>query len=293
MTGNSEEDGIHERMMARRNIVTELRAASAIAVKQWRVEFAYPLTVLWFVLLPVMWMLPYFITGVALTGAMQSPALEASVGTSDWVSYVSIGTAYMGLTLSMIWGTGHALRREQNVGTLETLMAMPVRRGTLVWGSMLHELQHGGLGVVLQLVASVFLFGVSLNAWGVLPALAIVALSVIGLQGIAFAVACIVLVAKRGWMLTEVLGDIMILVAPMAYPIAVLPPVLQYISVASPLTWSVEGFRGCLMYGLAYEGLLRAVMALVILDTVYLTIGVLMFMATERWVRKRGALAQF
>jgi ABC-type polysaccharide/polyol phosphate export permease len=145
----------------------------------------------------------------------------------------------------------------------------------------------------LQLGAAVFLFGASINAWGILPALGIIALSVIGLQGIVFALTCIVLLAKQGWMIIEFVSSTLMLVAPLSYPIAVLHPILQYISVASPVTWSVEGFRSFLMYGLAAPGIATAVVALIILDIIFVLFGVLMFKYTERYVRRKGALAQF
>ncbi|MHA1902626.1 MAG: ABC transporter permease [Candidatus Thorarchaeota archaeon] len=282
-----------ERMWNRKGFRSELRAANALAIKQWKVEFSYPLSILWFILMPFMWFIPSLILGNAMTGGAESAYLAEVAGTSDWLTYIAIGSSFTGLSIAMMWGTGFALRREQNVGTLETLMTTPMRRDTLVWGSMLHNLQHGGLGVVLQLGASVVLFGVSLNVWGILPALGVVALSIIGLQGLVFAIVCVILTAKQAWMVVELLSSLLMLVAPLSYPIAVLPPLLQYVSVGSPLTWSVEGFRGFLMEGLAYSGVVYAITALIILDVIFLAIGMIMFRYTERWVRKRGALAQF
>jgi ABC-2 type transport system permease protein len=284
---------IFQKMWNRRGYRAELRAAQAVAIKQWKVELSYPLSILWFILMPFMWFIPYLLAGTAIAGGAESAALEATAGTGDWLSFIAIGTAFTGLALSLMWGTGLALRREQNVGTLETLMTTPMKRETLVWGSTLHNIQHGGLGVILQLGASILLFGVSLNIWGILPALGFILLSIVAIQGLVFTIVCIVLVAKQGWMIIEFLSSTLFLVAPMTYPIAVLPPVLQYVSVVSPLTWSVEGFRGFLMEGLAYSGLYTALTALIILDIVFILFGTLMFRVTEKYVRSRGALAQF
>jgi ABC-type multidrug transport system permease subunit len=284
---------IFEKMWKREGLRAELRAANALAIKQWKVEFSYPLSVLWFIVMPFLWFIPLLLTGVAVSGGTESTFLEGMVGTGDWLSYVAIGNAYAGLAISLMWGTGFALRREQNVGTLETLMSTPMGKGTLVWGSTLHNLQHGGLGVILQLVGSVLIFGVQLDMWGVLPALGVVALSIIAMQGLVFTVVCIILLAKQAWMVVELLSSVLFLVAPMSYPIAVLPPVLQYISVASPLTWSVEGFRGFLLGGLGGSLVANAITALMILDVIFLLLGVLMFRYTERYVRRKGALSQF
>ncbi|MHA2265981.1 MAG: ABC transporter permease [Candidatus Thorarchaeota archaeon] len=284
---------LFEKVWEREGIASELRAANAIAARIWKVELSYPLSVLWFILMPFVFFIPMLIAGSAVSGGPESIALGSLAGTTDWISYIAIGASFSGLAMSMFWGTGLSLRREQNAGTLETLLTTPMRRDTMVLGSTIHNIQHGGLGVILQLSAAVFLFGASINAWGILPALGIIALSIIGLQGIVFALTCIVLLAKQGWMIIEFVSSTLMLVAPLSYPIAVLHPILQYISVASPVTWSVEGFRSFLMYGLAAPGIATAVVALIILDIIFVLFGVLMFKYTERYVRRKGALAQF
>ncbi|TFG96218.1 ABC transporter permease [Candidatus Thorarchaeota archaeon] len=286
-------DSIHERMIQRGGIRAELRAANALAIKQWRVEFSYPLSVLYFIVMPFLWFLPMFLAGTAVAGSPTSSVFETYTGTTDWVTFIAIGSAFSGLTMSLFWGTGMAFRREQSVGTLETLMTTPMRRDTLVWGTMLHNVQHGGLGVILQLAFSVLFFGVTLNLWGILPALGIVALAVIGMQGIVFAMTCIVLLAKQGWMIIEVISEVFLILAPISYPIAVLPPILQFVSLGSPLTWSVDAFRSFLMYGLATPAVIQAIVALVIIDVIFIAVGSLMFRYTERYVRSKGALEQF
>jgi len=288
-----DQNTVFQKMWKRKGYRAELRAASALAIKQWQVEFSYPLSVLWFIVMPFLWFIPLILVGTAVAGGPSSATLDGLVGTSDWITYIALGSSYTGLAISLMWGTGFAMRREQNAGTLETLMTTPMRRDTLVWGSMLHNLQHGGLGVILQLAASILLFGVTLDWWGIIPALMIVGLSVIGMQGLIFTIVCIVLTAKQGWMIVEFLSSTLLLVAPISYPIAVLPSVLQYLSIVSPLTWSVEGFRGFLMNGIAYSGAFNAVMALIILDVVFVIVGGLLFKYTESYVRKKGALSQF
>ncbi|MHA1495723.1 MAG: ABC transporter permease [Candidatus Thorarchaeota archaeon] len=288
-----DKESIFQKMWKREGARSELRAANALSLKQWQVEFSYPLSVLWFIVMPFLWFIPLILAGTAVTGGAESASLEGFIGTSDWITYIALGSSYTGLAISLMWGTGFALRREQNAGTLETLMTTPMRRDTLVWGSMLHNLQHGGLGVILQLTASVLLFGVTLDWWGIIPALMVVGLSVVGMQGLIFTVVCIVLVAKQGWMIVEFLSSSLLLIAPISYPIAVLPTILQYFSVVSPLTWSVEGFRGFLMDGIAYSGAFNAIVALIILDIIFVIVGGLLFRHTERYVRRRGALSQF
>ena len=154
-----ENEEIFQTMWDREGFRAEVRAANALAVKQWKVEFAYPLSLLWFILMPFIWFIPTLIAGVAIVGGESSAHLATLAGTSDWLSYIAIGSSFTGLAMGMFWGTGLSFRREQNVGTLETLLSTPINRSTIVWGSALHNIQHGGLGVILQLAVSVLFFG--------------------------------------------------------------------------------------------------------------------------------------
>ncbi len=287
------DESFNERLMSRRGWRSEFRAAWALSIKTWQIELSYPLSILWFILMPFLWLIPMVLAGSAVSSGANSASLADMTGISDWITYVAIGTALMGLIISTLWGTGMTLRREQNVGTLETLFTTPVGRTTFIWGNGLHNIQHGGLGVILQLGASILIFGVTINAWGIFPALAVVALLVIGMQGVVYAVASIVLVAKQGWMLVEFLGSTLVLLAPLSYPLAVLPPLLQMAAAGSPLSWGADAFRNSLVFGLAAPGLIQSMLMMLLLDAVYLLVGGIVYKTTHRWVRSRGALAQF
>ena len=113
------------------------------------------------------------------------------------------------------------------------------------------------------------------------------------IQGVVFTLVCIVLLAKQAWMVIEGVTSTLMLVAPMSYPIAVLHPILQYIALGSPLTYGVESFRNFLMYGFAGPAVVQAILALIVLDVIFVVFGTLMFRYTERYVRSKGALTQF
>ena len=111
-----------QKMWSRGGFMSEARAAWAISINVWKIELSYPLSVLWFVVMPFLWFIPMLITGAAVAGGSESAVLNDLVGTADWITYIAIGTSILGLTISIMWGTGFSLRREQNAGTLETLM---------------------------------------------------------------------------------------------------------------------------------------------------------------------------
>jgi len=270
----------------------ELAAAWHLAIKQWRVELSYPLSLLYFIVSPLLLLLPLLLYGYALTGGGASMALGELTYTSDWFTYTALGFSFVSLIHSCLWGSGMAFRREQWVGTLESLYATPVSRFTLLLGSSIHNVQHGGLGVLLQLV-TVFLFGLRLNLTGILPALLALALMVLGLQGLVLFFACVVLLARRAWMAVELLVSVIKLLTPMSYPIIVLPTILQAAAQGVPTYHGLESFRQFLLFGLFAPSAWYSIGLLIILDAVYILVGWLLFRASDLFVRRHAGLAKF
>jgi len=271
----------------------ELSAAWQLAIKQWKVEFSYPLSLLYFIVSPLLLLLPLLLYGYALTGGGASMALGELTYTSDWFTYTALGFSFVALIHSCLWGSGMAFRREQWVGTLESLYATPISRFTLLLGSSIHNVQHGGLGVLLQLATVFLLFGLRLNLTGILPALLALALMVLGLQGLVLFFACVVLLARRAWMAVELLVSTIKLLTPMSYPIIVLPTVLQAAAQGVPTYHGLESFRQFLLFGIFTPTAWYSVLMLLLLDAVYILIGWLLFRASDIFIRRRAGLAKF
>ena len=58
---------IFKRMWERRGWRAELRAANAMAIKQWRVELSYSLSILRVIVMPFLWFIPIILAGNAVT----------------------------------------------------------------------------------------------------------------------------------------------------------------------------------------------------------------------------------
>jgi ABC-2 type transport system permease protein len=264
-----------------------------LAIKQWREELAYPLTLLYFIVSPLLMLLPLVLFGYALTGGSTSTSLGELTYTSDWFAYSVLGSSFVALINSSLWGTGMAFRREQWAGTLESLYATPVSRFTLLFGSAIHNVQHGGLGVILQLGASALIFRLNLNLAGILPALLAIALMVIGLQGFVLFFAAVVLLARRAWMAVELLVAGIRLLTPMSYPLIVLPFALQVAAQGVPTYQALEAFRQFLLLGPFTPSAWTSLGFLLLLDAVILVAGWLIFRASDSFVRYRAGLGKF
>jgi ABC-2 type transport system permease protein len=280
-------------LQLRRGLRYEMSVAWRLSIKQWKIELSYPLSVLYFIVSPFLWLLPLLLFGFALTGGLTSTSLGQLTYTSDWFVYSVLGYSFVALIDSCLWGSGMALRREQWVGTLESLYSTPVSRFTLILGSSIHNVEHGGLGVLLQLGATALLFGLGLNLAGLLPALLAVLLLVIGLQGVVLFFASVVLIAKRAWMAVELLVSFIKLLTPMSYPIVVLPFYLQVAAQGIPTYQALESYRQFLLLGPFSPSAWFSLGVLLVLDAIIIIVGWLIFRASDHYIRYRASLAKF
>ena len=129
----------------------ELRAAWAIAEKRWRIELRYPLSLLYFSVAPILWLLPQLIYGSALIGGRFSDELQALTGTNDVWVYTSLGLVFNMFVAITLWSTAYGIRREEWTGTFEIMYITPISRFTIIFGNALKSIMHNGFGLAIQM----------------------------------------------------------------------------------------------------------------------------------------------
>lgn len=270
-----------------------LRAMNAENVKEWKIELTYRVDFIRGMLEPLIFVFPYVLFAVALMGGRTSSVLEGLTGVSDGITYTIIGYIFMGFLNTAVWGMGFALRKEQWYGTLESIFVMPVPRWVYVMGMALHSTLHQGIIVFFQIVVVYILFGVILNVQGIFPVLVLVALMLISLIGLGLLVSGLALIFKEGWIVSEVLYSLITIVTPIAYPLAVLPPLLQKLSVAMPTTYAITGIRHFLISENMEFTMWDAYSRLIIIGVCWVVAGLLMFQVVDRKVRREGTLSEY
>ena len=270
-----------------------LRAMNAENVKEWRIELTYRVDFIRGMLEPLIFVFPYVLFAVALMGGRTSSVLEGLTGVSDGVTYTIIGYIFMGFLNTAVWGMGFALRKEQWYGTLESIFVMPVPRWVYVMGMALHSTVHQGIILFFQIAVVYVLFGVILNVQGILPVLVFIALMLISLIGLGLMVSGLALIFKEGWIVSEVLYSLITIVTPIAYPLAVLPPLLQKISVMMPTTYAITGIRHFLIAETMEFTVWDAYSRLIIIGVCWVVTGLLMFQIVDRKVRREGTLGEY
>ena len=126
-----------------------------------------------------------------------------------------------------------------------------------------------------------------------MPALGIFALMMLALYGFGIVIAALGLILKEGWVVSDSLYSIMMILSPVAYPLAVLPTVAQQASYLFPTAPALIGMRSFLIENYQPEVVGNVFLHLLALGAVWILFGIVVFRLTDVYVRKRGMLKKF
>ena len=275
------------------NLKAELKAVWESNVKDWKIEFAYPVSFIRQFISPLVFLLPFLIYGLVLIGGRYSPNLEQLVGTGDAVAFIFTGYIMMGFIGTAVWAMGFSIRRERWFGTLEAIYVTPTSRLVQVLGMALHSTVHQILGTLIQFLVIYLTFGLGLKIEGVLPALLIFALMMLALYGFGIVISALGLLLKEGWVVSDILYSTMMILSPVAYPLIVLPNLAQQASAIFPTAPALIGMRSFLIDNYRAEAFGNIFLHLLILGAAWILFGVAVFRLVDKYARKRGMLKKF
>jgi ABC-2 type transport system permease protein len=206
--------------------------------------------------------LPLMLLAVITSGTQAAQRLEAFPEVGSYLAFIVPGTIVQGALLAGLT-SGAAMAGDIEFGFFDRLLAAPVRRTSLVLGRL-----SGVLGLsVLQSVfflAVAFAFGARYpgGAGAVLAAVAITAITAVGIGGIAVAIA---LRTGSLSLMQSIFPFVFVLLftAPAFFPRELLTPALHEVAAYNPLTYVVEGVRALLSgdagMGTPWIGLVAAI----------------------------------
>jgi ABC-2 type transport system permease protein len=275
------------------NLKAELKAVWESYIKDWKIEFAYPVSFIRQLISPLVFLFPFLLYGIALVGGRYSPNLEQLVGTGDVVTFIFTGYMLLGFIGTAVWAMGFSIRRERWFGTLEAIYVTPSSRLGQVLGMALHSTVHQALGTIIQLIVIYLTFGLALKIEGILPALGIFALMMLALYGFGIVISALGLILKEGWVVSDALYSILTILSPVAYPLIVLPTVAQQASALLPTAPALIGMRSFLLENYHAEAFGNVFLHLLALGAAWILFGIVIFRLTDVYVRKRGMLKKF
>ena len=288
----SQEEGTFRTWL--RQIKYSLTIALVIAKKEVLMILRYPWEIMFWTLMPLMWLVPFVFQGQALIGAtLQSENFAALSGTTNVLEFIFIGALMYNILDSAIWGSGNALRWEQHSGTLQYLWLAPISRINLMVGASLGSTVWSLIEIIGQFALLSIFVSWQITFVDALMTLLVLVLVIIGLYGFSFAFAAVILVFKEPGVLTEFVDSTLYVCSPVRYPSQVLPTWIRWIAYIIPFTWGLTSIRFLLMTNDSIVNMLYMVGILVALDVLFWAGGYLLFRLAEKRTLKQGDLGAF
>lgn len=248
-----------------------------------------------FIIWPLLFPLGYIFTAKAL-GGPEGAALasfSALTGTTDYLSYIVIGsTFYMWLNITL-WDVGFQLRQEQLRGTLESNWLAPVPRLSLLIGGSLMSLGTSLFFLVVTVLEFRVFFGLNLVSGNVGLLMLVLLLSVGAIYGIGFAFASLVLRFREANAMVMLVRGIFMVFCGVTYPLEVLPGWMQGVAAWLPLTYAIRALRSITLNGAGFSAIAPDLFKLTLFAVALPILGILAFYRMERRARRTGSLGQY
>ena len=210
-----------------------------------------------------------------------------------YMEYVTVGIALAAFLQIGLGRVAAALRQEQMIGTLESLLATPTSPATIQLGSVLYDLIYVPIRTGLFLVLIAVGFGLDFNLGGVPPAALVILFFVPFVWGLGLVTAAATLTFRGGSAGVGFGLTIMTLGSGAFFPLALLPNWMESLASFNPMAIAIDGMRDPLLGVVDWNETLFGLAVLVPFSTVSLAVGIYAFRAALRRERRRGTVGHY
>jgi ABC-2 type transport system permease protein len=260
-------------------------------VKNIKSLLAYPAILVFWAIFPIFWFIPFILQGQAFVGGLESASFAQITGSGEYVPFIVIGAVLNSYVNTLLYGMGENIRREAYQGTLDYVLAAPCNKAYVLIGKALSESLSSTIFAASQLTLSVLLFGMNLTLGVMLPVFFIVILLMLGLYGMSLILAAFSLMYKQSYDLSQTIGYVFYIFAPVRYPIESLPTWAQIFGKLIPLTYALIIVRSFMLLGTNFSTVYLEVLALLIIDIILLLAGFYLFSWMEEKTKKSGTIS--
>jgi ABC-2 type transport system permease protein len=183
----------------------------------------------------------------AVFGGVVAPSL-AAYG-HDYFAFLIVGIALMDFVHTSLETFAVSIRESQMTGTLEVVLLSPIRLPQMVVYSSLWPYVFTAMRFLTYVLTGVGFFGLQISAHGIVPAAAVLLLTILCFAPLGIISAAVIMVFKKGAWFQMLINGASALLAGVAYPVDVLPKWASQVSYYLPLTHSVNAMRASLLNG--------------------------------------------
>jgi len=272
-------------------LYSHLRALYALIRKDWKQYWRYPLNAVSSVFQPLIWIAPVYFMGQAFSVNGKAIGFSQYSGTTDFMSFILIGTVLESFINAVFWGMGYALKNDMDSGVMESNWLTPIPRLLILIGHSVTNLIITAITSLGMLLFGGLVFGFSASG-DVLKALLPIIPMMLGLYGFGFAFAAVVMLMREANTLVDVSSFLVQIFSGSNFPVNALPRFLLPVALALPLTYGLDAVRAHLIGTKTILPLQWEMILLIIFMFVMLWIGTTAFKSLERRVRTLGTLGQ-
>ncbi|MFN8445996.1 MAG: ABC transporter permease [Caldilineaceae bacterium] len=268
---------------------SQLRAVWAIAWKNWLHFIRYPLNAIFRVVQPLMWLTPIYFLGLSFRTSEGNVGFANYAGTSDYMSFILVGSLLSSYISSVFWGMGYALKTEMDEGVMESNWMTPVPRFAFLIGQTITNILTTTVVNVGILALGWWLFGFRITG-SLWQAVSVVLPMLLALYGFGFAFAAIVLLIRDANMIVDVSDFLVTILSGSQFPVTALPGFLLPVALALPLTYGFDVVRGLLIQSKTLLPIPYEIAILLLFMAVTVPAGYFVFRRVERRIKQLGTL---
>lgn len=215
-----------------------------------------------------------------------SESFVATTGTSDYMSYVIVGTIIYMFIVRTCLNVSRTLITELRQGTLQSLMLAPYNRTAYFLGNMCLQVFTTGLETFFATIIGLF-FGLKLQPVYPLEILAALIISLYAMFSLAMVLGVVMLFSRDTYITQNTLFSIIFLTCGITFPKELLPLPIRSISLFLPVSDVSQIMRHVLLGNTHLQNMSAAIIHLLLVSTVYLIIGFPLMARAERNVLEK------
>lgn len=212
---------------------------------------------------------------------------------TSYFEFVMVGVVIATVSGLLLQKVSMAIRQEQMMGTLESLLVTPASPTTVQIGSAAFDLLFVPVRMAALLLAVALTLGLNFAPSGILPTLMLLMAFVPFVWGLGLVAAAAIVTFRRGGGVIGIAMSVLGLASGAFFPLTLLPAWIQKIAGANPVAIVMEDTRETLIGGSGWQGVGGALAILLPLSALALVAGVLAFRAALTREHRNGTLGLY
>ena len=211
----------------------------------------------------------------------------------SYMEFVAIGIALAAFVQIGLGRVSAAMRREQMIGTLESILVTPTSPSTIQLGSVVYDLIYVPLRTAIFLVLVAVGFGLDFNLGGILPAMLVVLFFIPFVWGLGLISAAGTLTFRGGSTGVGFGITLMTLGSGAYFPLELLPDWVETVAKVNPMAIAINGMREPLLGTVDWAETLGHLIVLAPMSAVSLALGIFAFRLGLKRERRLGTLGLY